>query len=212
VSRRSPISVIKVGGSLLNRPDLSGSLGSYLASNADQRSVFVVGGGVMADHLRSLDRIHSLGEAKSHALALAILEVTAQLLAALLPSTRVAHSLADLSTTWSARLTPILTPHNLLNTDEFLSEAGVLTQTWSVTTDSISARLAVLLGAESLILLKSGVEPPGLTIRTSSALGLTDPVFPEYSRKIGRVEYYTFPPLTVAETTFQPIAPHLLSW
>jgi 5-(aminomethyl)-3-furanmethanol phosphate kinase len=202
--------VIKVGGSLLNRPDLSGSLGSYLAHNADQRSVLVVGGGVMADRLRNLDRIHSLGEAKSHALALAILEVTARLLAALLPSTRVVHNLSNLSRTWSARLTPILTPHKLLNTDEILSEVGLLTQTWSVTTDSISARLAVLLGAESLILLKSGIEPPGLTIRTSSALGLTDPEFPESSRKIGRVEYFSFPPLTGAETMFQQITPHIL--
>jgi 5-(aminomethyl)-3-furanmethanol phosphate kinase len=212
LSRESPITVIKVGGSLLNRPDLSERLGNYLASHSDKRFVLVVGGGVMADHLRDLDRIHSLGEPRSHALALEILEVTARLLAGLLPSTRVAHSLTDLSKTWSACLTPILPPRRLLCADELLSGEGVLPQTWSVTTDSISARLAVLLGAESLILLKSGAEPPALTIRTSSTLGLTDSVFPVSARKIARVGYYSFPPLIQPNSTIQPITPRHLSW
>jgi 5-(aminomethyl)-3-furanmethanol phosphate kinase len=166
----------------------------------------------MADHLRSLDRIHSLGEPRSHALALEILDVTAQLLAGLLPQTRVAHNLSDLVETWSAGLTPILSPHKFLSADEHLSSGGdVLPQNWSVSTDSISARLAVLLGAESLILLKRGIPPPGLTIRISSNLGLTDPVFPDPARKLVRVEYFSFGPQTT-QTRMQPIAPRLLNW
>jgi 5-(aminomethyl)-3-furanmethanol phosphate kinase len=212
LSRESPIVVIKVGGSLLNRPDLSERLGSYLASHVDKRFVLVVGGGVMADHLRDLDRIHSLGEPRSHALALEILKVTPRLLASLIPSTRVAHSLSDLAKTWSACHTPILSPRRLLCADELLSHGNALPQTWSVTTDSISARLAILLGAESLILLKSGVEPPALSIRTSSILGLTDPIFPFCAQKLSRVGYYSFPPLPQPGTTIQPIAPRLLSW
>jgi aspartokinase-like uncharacterized kinase len=210
--QNSPIVVIKVGGSLLDRPDLPECLGNYLALHADKRMVLVVGGGLMADHLRDLDRIHSIGESKSHALAIEILEVTAQVLASLIPGTRVTRTLSELAGTWSDGFTPVLSPHKLLSADEYLSRGIVLPRTWSVTTDSISAHLASLLGAESLILLKRGINPPELTIRMSSILGITDPLFPEFARRIARVEYYAFPSLVTPATTIPAIAPRLLSW
>ena len=70
-----PVVVIKVGGSFLDWPPLPDRLGAYLASRPDIRPVLVVGGGRLADHLRDLDRLHSLGEPRSHALALRVVEV-----------------------------------------------------------------------------------------------------------------------------------------
>jgi hypothetical protein len=58
-----------------------------------------------------------------------------------------------------------------------------------VTSDSIAARLAVRLGAQELLLLKSAPLPPGADRAEAARLGLVDPAFPAVARPLRSVRY-----------------------
>jgi aspartokinase-like uncharacterized kinase len=67
--------VIKVGGSLFDRPSLRDDLRAYLAPFDESRVELVAGGGHSAEAVRTYDRIHRLGEETSHHLAVQSLVV-----------------------------------------------------------------------------------------------------------------------------------------
>ncbi|WP_435009603.1 uridylate kinase [Tundrisphaera lichenicola] len=168
--------VVKVGGSLLDWPDLSGRLSAYLESRQGDRIVLIVGGGRFADALRDLDRTHGLGEARSHALALRVLDSTAHVLAAIVPGLSVVETLDNLGGSWAVCRAAILAPRRFLDEDDRSSDP--LPHAWATTTDAIAARVAVRLGARELILLKSTPIPLGLDLESASRIGLIDPETP----------------------------------
>ena len=57
-----PITVIKIGGSLLGWPDLPMCLSDLLQSRVNERHVLIVGGGAVVDEIRRLDQPHGLGD------------------------------------------------------------------------------------------------------------------------------------------------------
>jgi aspartokinase-like uncharacterized kinase len=150
--------VVKVGGSLFDRPDLGPRLRRWLADNAPREVILVPGGGALADVVRTLDRTHGLGEEKAHWLALRTMAVNAELLAALLPGACVIDGpdLAELL--WEQGRWPVLDAFAFCEADE--ADAGRLPHTWAVTSDSVAARVAVAAGADELVLLKSAPPPP----------------------------------------------------
>jgi aspartokinase-like uncharacterized kinase len=180
--------VIKVGGSLLDWPALPGWLGDYLAFRRAESPVVVAGGGAVTDVVRALDRIHTLGEERSHLLAMHSLDLTARLLAALVPVLDVVERPEGLSTCWNAGRVPIVVARTFL--EEFergSSSAPRLRHTWGVTSDSIAAWLAARLEASELVLLKSTSAAPGTNRREAARLGLVDCEFPEAARGLERV-------------------------
>jgi aspartokinase-like uncharacterized kinase len=179
-----PILVAKVGGSLLTWPGLPEALRRWLDTQADRRVVLVSGGGRAADFVRELDRLHSLGEESSHTLALRSLDLSAHALAAIVPGLVVVEDTAAMEESWTAGGVPVLAPRRTLDADD----PHTLEHSWRVTTDAIAARLAILFGAE-LILLKSAPIPPGLDRTGAAHVGLVDEAFPEVSRPISRVAY-----------------------
>ncbi|MEO6811058.1 MAG: uridylate kinase [Isosphaeraceae bacterium] len=183
--------VVKVGGSLLDWPEFPARLTAYLNQRANDRLLLIVGGGQAADVIRRLDEIHALGEAQAHALALRSLDLTAQILAALVPGLEVVAHPKALDSVWDAGLTPILAPRLMLDDDD---RTGVdpLPHSWSVTTDAVAARVAVLLNASELVLLKSAPLPPGADMAEATKLGLIDPAFPVAARPLERVLYLDF--------------------
>lgn len=176
--------VIKVGGSLLDWPPIGQRLGPYLETRRAERPIVIVGGGRSADVIRELDRIHGLGDAHSHDLAVRALDLTAYLLAALVPSLEVVDRAVALSAVWSAGRFPLLAPKRFLDVDD---RENPLERSWDVTTDSIAARVAERLRATELILLKSAPTPPGIDRCQAAALGLLDRAFPGVSRPLDRV-------------------------
>lgn len=174
--------VIKVGGSLLDWPPLPRTIREEV-EGPPARRVFVIGGGGLADAIRVLDRVHSIGEERSHLLALRALDVSARVVEGLVPGLVVVEDLADLAGVWSSGRTPILAPRRFIEADP------ALPRSWSATTDSISARVAEVLDASELVLWKSTPLPPGCTAKDAAGLGIVDPVFPSASRALRLVTY-----------------------
>jgi len=188
IRRNRPVVVIKLGGSLLDWPEWPPRLTAFLAGYPEVNPVLIVGGGRFADVLRDLDRVHHLGEDRSHSLALHVLDATAQVAAALLPGAAVVATIDRLDPTWAAGRIPIFAPRLFLLGDDRESP-DPLPHAWTTTTDSIAARLAVHLEAE-LILLKSCPLPPEVSDwSTAAALGLVDPEFPQAVEKISRTRF-----------------------
>jgi 5-(aminomethyl)-3-furanmethanol phosphate kinase len=189
----SQVTVVKLGGSLFDWPELPERWAEFLASrvaaNPEERIVIIAGGGPTVEFIRELDRIHGFGEARAHDLALHALDFTANLLASLLPGNlRIVDSLGAVGSAWNDRALPILAPRRFM-TEIDRHGPDPLPEGWDVTSDSIAARVASNLGAKCLILLKSAALPPETTRLEAARLELVDPVFPRVSPEIARVEY-----------------------
>ncbi|HMF35856.1 MAG TPA: uridylate kinase [Isosphaeraceae bacterium] len=152
-----------------------------------EQAVLIAGGGPFADLIRTMDQTHDLGNQKVHRLAIRSLDLTAQLLAALLPGFAVVHRPEDL---WACRnlgQVPILGPGRFL---EEVDNRGPdpLGASWDVTSDSIAARIAVLLGAKRLVLLKSIGLSADIDRGEAARLGLVDAMFPRITSELEVVE------------------------
>jgi 5-(aminomethyl)-3-furanmethanol phosphate kinase len=150
--------VVKVGGSLFDRPDLGPRLRRWLDANAPPETLLVPGGGAAADAVRELQRTHGFDDEAAHWLALRAMTLNAHALAALLPGSCVIDGpdLAELA--WEQSRRPVLAAFAFGESDE--AESDHLPHTWAVTSDSVAARAATLLGAD-LTLLKSAAPPAG---------------------------------------------------
>jgi aspartokinase-like uncharacterized kinase len=178
-----PLAVVKVSGSLFDLPDLGPRLRRWLAAErpAGEDVLLVPGGGPTADVVRELDHRHSLGEEASHWLALRALSLNALFLASLLPPACVIGDLLECRRVWHDGRTPILDVHEFARADE--DRPGCLPHSWAVTSDALSARVVVVSGARSLVLLKSASLPDGVNWTEAGRLGLVDAMFAEVLRQ-----------------------------
>ncbi len=169
--------VVKVGGSLYDVPDLGARLRHWLHSQPPSKRVLLVpGGGSVVDAIRHLDRDQGLGEEISHWLALRALSVNAHFLAALMPSTRVVEDVGA----WQGSDTAILDVHAFALADEKREDR--LPHAWTVTSDSLAARVAVVHRAETLVLLKSTTISADGAWDEAARLGWVDEHFAEVLR------------------------------
>jgi 5-(aminomethyl)-3-furanmethanol phosphate kinase len=169
--------VVKVGGSLLARPDLPQSLRRWLRNHGEQQQVnLLIGGGTMIEALRELDRIHRCESAAMHWRCVRALRFTTELVAewlseAIVISTTEAFALHR--QTWRPGWF-------LIVPEAFYHSEGddELPCDWTTTSDSIAALLAHKLMADRLVLLKScRIERP-LDLADAAARGIVDPVLP----------------------------------
>jgi aspartokinase-like uncharacterized kinase len=199
---RSRLAIIKVGGSLLGWPDLPARMAAVInARRADANSgriALIAGGGRAADLVRELDGIHGFGDEPAHRLALHALDLTARILAEMLPDPLLIDSIETLQAAWGSGRVPVLVPRLIL--DEIERDAtDRMPPSWDVTSDSIAARIAVHVGAERLVLLKSASLPAGASRELAARLGFVDPILPIVARTLPCVEY-----LNLRERTAQP--------
>jgi aspartokinase-like uncharacterized kinase len=156
--------VVKVGGSLFDFPDLVPSLRGWLAAQPHANNVLVAGGGKFADAIREADGRFSIGEESSHWLCIEALRVSARLLAAILPEAKLIATFEQLMSTLLDKkgdYPVVFCPRDFMREVEPFADNHPLPHTWSVTTDSIAARLADLIGADELVLLKPTDPPSG---------------------------------------------------
>ncbi len=166
------LTVVKVGGSLYDWPELRPRLGEYLAGLGGAKIV-VPGGGPFADAARRLDAAHRLGDPAAHRFALASLAAPAAFLRELLGPGVVVFDPA-------------------LELEAIESKFGPVPQSWDVTTDSLAAYIAADRGAR-LVLLKSRGLTPGeasgslgpAECRAAEAAGLVDAHFGGVVERLG---------------------------
>jgi aspartokinase-like uncharacterized kinase len=168
----SALTVVKVGGSLLDLAELGPRLCRWLDGLRDQSILIVPGGGPTADVIRDLDAQHRLGEAKSHWLALRAMALNAYVLHALLPRSILVESINY------PGMLAVLDPLAFCLRDEREHPEMALAHSWSVTSDSIAARVAVAARAERLVLLKSVDIPKELSWAAAAQIGYVDAAFP----------------------------------
>ena len=176
--RAQQLRMVKVGGSLLELPELVPRLAQLLEEAPPARNVLLAGGGRLADGIRHYDQLWRLPADVAHDLASATMSITARLLAQL-----TGHPLVDAAPPpHHGPQTVVLDPAQLLAAEP---QAGgpPLARDWSVTSDSIAARLAHIAGADELWLLKSIDAPNDDPDRLANA-GIVDRQFPRYVNKI----------------------------
>ncbi len=152
---RVAIRVVKVGGSLFDLPDLADRLRRWLAAQAAAHHVLVAGGGAIVDEVREWNAIRPLSDVAAHWMSIDLLTVTAHMLHDRLPEIPLIEDDRLLCQRVGDRACTIFGPAPWLRNSEPRLPGTRLAASWDVTSDAIAGRLAIGLGAEELVLLKS---------------------------------------------------------
>jgi aspartokinase-like uncharacterized kinase len=181
--RASPVTVVKLGGSLAESADLTSWLDRLAAIPG--RLVIVPGGGPFADQVRKAQARWGFDEATAHHLAILAMEQFGRMLCGLQPALYAAASHAAMDEAWADGRLPLWLPTAMTMGRPEIPES------WAVTSDSLAAWLAGTIGAGALVLVKSADPPPGPLVAADLARrGLVDPAFPEFLEKAGCVAWY----------------------
>ena len=179
--------VVKVGGSLLLRNDLTDSLRQWIRGQPLGETFVVVGGGELIDAIRHLDQIRPGDPALIHWLCVDLLQSTFRLASSWFIDwtaidsaqhlERIVASSAGSGDAFLVSVRSFYNPHS----------GSDLPLTWDTTTDSIAAELAVRIHADELILLKSCQVDSGDDAVQLGRLGIVDPAFASIAVKLPAV-------------------------
>jgi aspartokinase-like uncharacterized kinase len=180
------IHVVKLGGSLLDLPDLVERFESWRAAELGPRGLLVVGGGAAADVVRDFDKAFRLGEPASHWLAIRAMQFNAHCVAAVLQNVQLVLDCAACEDAWANKRLALLDPLGWLSREA--AEGVHIPHRWTFTSDSVAAHVATRLGAAKLTLLKSTLPKGSCDPVGAAKLGLVDEDFPGASKAIPGVE------------------------
>jgi aspartokinase-like uncharacterized kinase len=176
-----PVRVVKLGGSLLEWPELATWLRAWLAVPPPAVNVMIVGGGALVEKLRELDAVHALPVETSHWLAIRAMSITAAVVAGLMPEAKLVEAIEQLEFSESG-------PLQILDAQQFVSRehgsAAALPASWDVTSDSIAARVATVLHAHELVLLKSSLPAGPTNLESLARSGYVDAYFPSAAKSL----------------------------
>lgn len=167
------ISVLKLGGSLFDLPDLKDRLTEFLGQMKDSRPLLICGGGRAADLVRDWDAIHQLDATTAHWLAIAAMKLNERLVCQLLPGACLVSNQEEADRVWQQNQIPILCAEHYLQTTTSV-DFEPLPASWDVTSDSIAAWVTLTWPADELILLKSMDLPAKSTIESLAVKGAVD--------------------------------------
>jgi aspartokinase-like uncharacterized kinase len=196
------VSVVKIGGSLLQTADFPRRFQAWLdeksAANPGTHFVLVAGGGPWVEGIRQLDAHSPLGDERAHWLCVAIMDIAAGLVGAMLPQLCLVKTFVELEARLPEPGRTLLGPCDFVERVEPRFAGRRLPANWSVTRDSIAGRLAIVLGATKLILLKS-IPPPvrrtgvGFLGELASA-NYVDAFLPVLGEELPPIEFSVLPP------------------
>jgi 5-(aminomethyl)-3-furanmethanol phosphate kinase len=183
--KTKPLSVVKLGGSLLELPGVWAKLRKWLDALHGPH-ILVVGGGAIVEAIREVASLHRLDGELAHNLALKGMELNALVANALLTRSERVYAFSDCRRAYRDGLTPIIDPLWFLA--KLDNEAGPLPHSWDVTSDSVAARVASEFKATHLYLLKSCSAPQLQTWEEFAAEGIVDKWFPNEARGLSSTE------------------------
>jgi 5-(aminomethyl)-3-furanmethanol phosphate kinase len=203
-SSRSPLAIVKIGGSHFSGPHIK----DWLAAIAAEAGAIVVvpGGGPFADAVRSAQASMGYDDGAAHAMALAAMAQFGRALESLNPAFRLTASRSAISRALKDGKVPVWSP-------EPMARAAALPETWALTSDSLAAWLAGELGALHLLLVKHGhFEAPAVDVDDLVARGVLDSLFPRYLRESGVRAWLAAPTHSarLAEGLRRPIFPEIV--
>ena len=195
------IHVVKIGGSLLTRPDVVGALRQWMEAQEvvgpGIHRVMIVGGGALVNALRDLDGQHPLNVEVSHWMAIDLMEVAGRIVSHWIPEWKMEESWDSLVARCRTPGATLFLPSDFLRNNEPYLPGKRLPIGWQVTSDSIAARVAELLGAQRLTLLKSQSFSARSWVE-GARLGIVDSHFPEAVAPLPLVECQALPPTEIA--------------
>ena len=140
---------MKIGGSLLRVQDRLKTFCRELPEVGKLVDLAIVpGGGVFADEVRRLYDTLGLSDSTAHFAAITAMDVYGLILSDLIPKSRPVTSLYEAKREIRQNVIPVILPSRIM------MDVDVLEHSWEVTSDSISAYIASLLGARKLVLVK----------------------------------------------------------
>jgi 5-(aminomethyl)-3-furanmethanol phosphate kinase len=163
--------VVKLGGSLEQSGALLDCLHQIEQHYKNSSVVIVPGGGVFADQVRTAQFRWQFDDHIAHTMALLAMQQMAFLINGLKKQFTIASTVADIKA--QTRPGQILIWSPAINE---LDNAGIAAS-WDITSDSLSAWLASALSASDLILVKSAVIAPELSISALATQGIVDNAF-----------------------------------
>ncbi len=175
--------IVKVGGSLLDFDGFRNHLKKWLELESGETNVLVMGCGPLANLVRQLDRKFQIGQEPCHWACVELLASTARLLHGMLPESVLIDQLPELQ----IRLRSEKSETIVFDPSRWIVAENSLPQDWSVTTDSIAAKLADRLDENELVLLKSVLPTGALDVERASSIGLVDEYFPQAIRSAQKI-------------------------
>ncbi len=195
IERTLPLQIIKIGGSLLGTTSNRSALKNaeqWLARQTDLINVVIIGGGHTVDHLRRWQRQFNLTEGQAHLNAVQVMSLNTLKFArasCISTVTENWNELTNISQHAGANPTTIMFDCLSFIRDVEPTLGGTpLASDWSCTSDSIAARIAQLLGADRLTLLKSRTACSG-DLRTLRYANYVDQSFPQMAADIKSVTF-----------------------
>lgn len=177
------IRIVKVGGSLLDWPELREAIKKWRSGQPAARNVWIVGGGKLVDVVRDWDDAIGLNAETAHWCAIDLIAVTAQLLHCWFPEWPLIRTDSQLDDM------PEL-PDIIFDASQWLRGRSDIPQDWTLTSDSIAAIVANRIQADELVLLKScrlGFDATDVGIHQLAQSGIVDRAFQDFSHEIPKV-------------------------
>ena len=153
VTPELPGKVVKIGGGSLASVEHFDAVLATIDEAGDTDVLVVPGGGPFADAVRGVDRRMELPEDVSHWMAVLAMDQLAHLVVSRLKRGALVSEPIEIAGVLRQGRIPVLAPY------QWLRRVDPLPHTWDVTSDSIAAWVASVIGAERLVLVK----PPGVT-------------------------------------------------
>lgn len=174
------VTVLKLGGSLLDLGDLPDRLRSVLKMLGDDQPLLVCGGGEAAAVVRRWHETHALNEEQSHWLAMESVRLNQRLLSTLLPELELVSNRAAAESAWKRGRVPLLDLMAFVSIEEATPDAIAppLPHTWDVTSDSLAGWVAICWRASRFVLLKSTELSEFESLAQVANDGLVDAFFP----------------------------------
>ena len=141
-------SVFKVGGKLIRTNGLRKLCLHLETIGCRHRILIVPGGGPFADTVRAYDKAYGLSNGAAHWMAILAMEQYGHLLADLIPRSKLVRTIDEAKQVAGSGHVAVLLPF------EMIYSVDPLPQSWSVTSDAISAWVAKTARAPMLVLLK----------------------------------------------------------
>jgi 5-(aminomethyl)-3-furanmethanol phosphate kinase len=178
--------VVKLGGSYAGsaeREDWLDAIGCCAG-----KVILVPGGGPFADAVRTAQREMGFDDRAAHHIALLAMEQYGRALMSPRPRWKLARSVEDIRDVLAAGGVPVWAPAPMVLAAKDLPES------WELTSDSLAAWLAGILGASRLLLVKQVAgSKPSVSAADLVAKGVVDPLFPRFLGASGATAYIAGP-------------------